>query len=106
MSVDGQFAIHISENPEDIAKKMVEDLIQPVLGQKMAHSGEVSAGTLYLSLMYFLARTRVGLIGHDAVHELHGLASEIEEDCFDENGDQLKDKQDLTQFVQLDGKPS
>ena len=34
------------------------------------------------------------------------LASEIEEDCFDENGDQPKDKQDLTQFVQLDGKPS
>lgn len=105
MSEGGLLAIHIAEDSDVIAKQIVEDLILPVLCRKTVHSGEISAGNLYLSLMYFLARGRAGVVGHDAVHELHGLASDIEEDCFDENGNPHS-RDDLSNFIQLSGKPS
>jgi len=107
MSEENFIGFNITESSDDIADKLVKGLILPLLAHKEKTSGENTAAQLYLNLIYLLGQARAETFGHGAVHEIHGIASEIEENCFDVDGNFKKSiPVDESVFIETDGKPS
>lgn len=108
MIKDVDLAFHISESPDELATKLVENLLIPILSQKLAYSGEIAAAQLYFNIIYALARSRAAMVGHDAIFEIHGIATELEEHVFGSsmNDESEKSAADESQFIQVTGKPS
>ncbi|MDR6630428.1 hypothetical protein J2X86_002483 [Acinetobacter lwoffii] len=71
-----------SQSPEEISSNLIEKLIKPLIRQKQAHEGEALAAQICFNLIYALGKERVLMAGYDAIHELSGITTELEEECF------------------------
>jgi len=71
-----------SQSPEELSNNLIEKLIKPLIRQKQAHEGEAVAAQFCFNLIYALGLERVLMAGYDAIHELSGITTELEENCF------------------------
>jgi hypothetical protein len=79
--------VSLNGSPEEIADKIVNGVITPILNGAEAKMGENRSLQLYLDIIFKLVEKRVSRAGYDAIHEIHGIASELEEECFSEFGE-------------------
>lgn len=73
-----------NQSPKELSDSLIEKLIKPLIRQKQAHDGEILAAQLCYELIYALGMERVLMAGYDAIHELSGITTELEENCFGE----------------------
>lgn len=89
-----------SQSPEEISNNLIEKLIKPLIRQKQARDGEATAAQICFNLIYSLGFERVCMAGYDAIHELSGITTELEEACFGEEIAPLQTL-DLTAFAEM-----
>lgn len=69
-------------SPEEITLTLIRNLILPILRRKSVIDGTDSAAKVCTNLIYALGCERIQMIGHDAIHELEGIISQLEERHF------------------------
>ena len=114
MTTGIDLAIYPSESPDEIAAKLLENILIPILRGKFVNDGEDAAVQLYRNLVYGLCRSRVEMIGTESVIELCDIANEIDVDYFDgAMGAALRQYQkesnenpDSSNFIEFEGKLS
>lgn len=82
MTTGIDMAIYASDSPDEIAAKLLENILIPILRSKSVNDGEDAAVQLYRNLVHGLCRGRVEMIGQEAVFELCGIANEVDMDYF------------------------
>ena len=75
-------AIYLNGSPEEIADQIVNRVITPILDGAAARMGGYLSLQVYFDIVYKLVEKRVGTVGYDAIHEIKGITSELEEECF------------------------
>lgn len=109
MNDESYMVFDITESPEEIAKNLVQKLLVPLLTAKLECSGEIEASKLYHSIHFELGKTRANMIGQDAIHELIGIVSELEEEHFPEAESVIhiaSNTQKTVTFLEINNKPS
>jgi hypothetical protein len=97
--------VSLSGSPEEIAEKIVNSVITPILKGAEAKMGENLSLQLYMDILYKLVEKRVCRAGYDAIHEIKGIASELEEECFGQFGEECCPNV-AKEFYEIKGIPS
>lgn len=101
LKTDVNLDMHITDEPHEIAEKLMNGLLMPVLNRKMQVSGLEESVQVYRDLAYLLVANRVGMIGHKGIQEMRDLLDEFEDELSDFGIVQLKasDYLELSQRV-------
>lgn len=106
MTLENYAAIDLTDSPENLAKTIVDAVLTPLLTAKVSHCGEIEATKLYHSIHIELSKTRIEMIGQDAIHELVGIVSELEEEHFPDAPSIIHGAHNTTTFLEFNHTPS
>lgn len=83
LKTDVNLNMNINDEPHEIAEKIMEGFLIPVLNRKTQVSGLQGSVQIYIDLSYLMLSERVRMVGREGISEMRDLIDEFEAELND-----------------------